>query len=223
MVLPLWSAHRRKSLIVKLFKNVQVFLSWLNIHDPDDGFILARINEESLEEFGSPIYYSAFLGLKDVLKTLSEAGRRTSTAKTFLGNTNGWYSNALQAASFKGHEEVIDILLEEGADPNARGGEFGFALQAAAFAGHDRVVRMLLENGADVYAQGGAFGSALSAASSQGHEKIVQILLEKLKKSDSHHDKCAALLQASSKGFDKVVELLLRMAPISILGEKKIQ
>ncbi|KDR65435.1 hypothetical protein GALMADRAFT_148708 [Galerina marginata CBS 339.88] len=62
----------------------------------------------------------------------------------------GWHGSALQAASEEGHEGVVKMLLEEGADVNALGGWHGSALQAASEEGHEGVVKMLLENGADV-------------------------------------------------------------------------
>ena len=40
------------------------------------------------------------------------------------------------------------MLLEQGADVNAQGGEDGDALQAASYGGHKEVVQMLLEQGA---------------------------------------------------------------------------
>ncbi|KAK5947991.1 hypothetical protein OHC33_010975 [Knufia fluminis] len=89
------------------------------------------------------------------------------------------YSNALQAASAGGHEKVVQILVEQGADVNTQGGHFGNALQAASARGHEKVVQMLLERGADVNAQAGYFGNALYAASEGGHEKAVQILVDK--------------------------------------------
>ena len=88
------------------------------------------------------------------------------------------YGNALQAASFGGHEKVVQMLLDQGADVNAQGGEYGNALQAASVKGHEKVVQMLLDQGADVNAQGGNYGNALQAASVGGHEKVVQMLLD---------------------------------------------
>jgi ankyrin repeat protein len=44
--------------------------------------------------------------------------------------------NALQAASFGGHEKVVELLLGKGADVNAHGG--GTALQAASVGGHEK-------------------------------------------------------------------------------------
>ena len=40
----------------------------------------------------------------------------------------GFYSNALQAALYEGHDKVVQMLLDKGADVNAAGGEYGNAL-----------------------------------------------------------------------------------------------
>ncbi|SLM37284.1 ankyrin repeat domain containing protein [Lasallia pustulata] len=50
------------------------------------------------------------------------------------------YGNALQAASERGHDQVVRMLLDKGANVNAQGGEYGNALQAASSRGHDQVV-----------------------------------------------------------------------------------
>jgi hypothetical protein len=46
-----------------------------------------------------------------------------------LVNTQGGnYSNVLQAASIRGHEMVVKLLLENGAHINAQSGQYGNAL-----------------------------------------------------------------------------------------------
>ena len=90
----------------------------------------------------------------------------------------GPYGNALQAASFQGHEEVVKLLLNKGAKVNAQCGHFGNALQAASFQGHERVVKLLLNQGAEVNAQGGYYGNALQAAQFKAHRNVIQILVK---------------------------------------------
>ncbi|CAL8575827.1 hypothetical protein XPA_001728 [Xanthoria parietina] len=82
------------------------------------------------------------------------------------------------AASERGHDQVVQMLLDNGADVNAQGGSYTNALQAASAGGHDQVVQMLLDNGADVNAQGGSYTNALQAASAGGHDQVVQMLLD---------------------------------------------
>jgi ankyrin repeat protein len=45
----------------------------------------------------------------------------------------------------KGHEKVVQMLLDRGADINTQGGHYGNALRAASMRGHEKVVQMLLE------------------------------------------------------------------------------
>ncbi|KAJ6631778.1 hypothetical protein B0H10DRAFT_1719533, partial [Mycena sp. CBHHK59/15] len=52
-------------------------------------------------------------------------------------------------ASYSGHVEIVRLLLEKGADPNALGGSYGSAIQAASDTGHLEIVKLLIETGAD--------------------------------------------------------------------------
>jgi hypothetical protein len=46
------------------------------------------------------------------------------------------YNDALQAASLRGHEKEVEMLIERGADVNAQRGSHGNLLQAASFGGN---------------------------------------------------------------------------------------
>ena len=72
----------------------------------------------------------------------------------------GFYVNALQAASYAGRGNIIQLLIKEEADVNAQGGFYGTALQAASDRGHEDIVRLLVEKDADINAQGGKYGDA---------------------------------------------------------------
>ncbi|KAL9093228.1 MAG: hypothetical protein Q9159_000405 [Coniocarpon cinnabarinum] len=91
---------------------------------------------------------------------------------------SGDFGSALQTASVRGHESVVQTLLDRGADVNAQGGEYGTALQAASYGSHEKIVQLLLDRGADVNTQGGEYGTALQAALNVGCEKVVQLLLD---------------------------------------------
>jgi ankyrin repeat protein len=58
----------------------------------------------------------------------------------------------LQAAAAKDSIDVVKLLLDAGADINAKGGYYGNALQAAVFKGSVDLVRLLLDAGADLNA-----------------------------------------------------------------------
>lgn len=59
------------------------------------------------------------------------------------------YGNALQEAAYRADKEIVQMLLEKGADVNAQGGKYGNALQAASQGGHKNVVKTLLDKGTD--------------------------------------------------------------------------
>ena len=124
-----------------------------------------------------------------------------------------WGSNKytfLLIAAEEGHDQLIRLLLDQGADVNAQGGEFGNALQAASYRGHGQVVQMLLDKGANVNAQGGYYGNALQVASKGGHNQVVQMLLDKgadVNAQGGYHGN--ALYAASEGGHDQVVQMLL--------------
>jgi ankyrin repeat protein len=117
---------------------------------------------------------------------------------------------ALYWASELGHDKILQMLVDRGADINAQGGYYGSALQAASAQGHDKIVQMLLDRGADVNAQDGEYDNALQVASYGGHEKVVQMLLDRgadVNAQDEHYG--SALQAASAEGHERVVQMLV--------------
>jgi ankyrin repeat protein len=95
----------------------------------------------------------------------------------------GRYGNALQAASVRGYDKIVKLLLDEGADINAQGGEYGSAVRAAWLGGHDTTVKLLESEGAIVEIDGWRTArsqqdhhSALHATLGRGHHKIARLL-----------------------------------------------
>lgn len=63
------------------------------------------------------------------------------------------YSNVLRAASARGHELIVELLLDKGAEVNAQGGNYGNALLAASDRDHEQIVELLLDEGAELGAR----------------------------------------------------------------------
>jgi ankyrin repeat protein len=80
----------------------------------------------------------------------------------------------------KGHEAVVELLLEKGADMESRDMNYGQTpLWCAAKEGHEAVVKLLLEKGADVESKDRVGRTPLSGAARGGHKAVVKLLLEK--------------------------------------------
>jgi ankyrin repeat protein len=88
-------------------------------------------------------------------------------------------AHPLYYAALFGLANVVDLLLEKGADANApQGGQYGNALQAAAGSGNEQTVKLLIAHGAHIDALHPRYGSALQAASEGGHEQVVKHLID---------------------------------------------
>ncbi|KAH8826470.1 hypothetical protein DL96DRAFT_1681524 [Flagelloscypha sp. PMI_526] len=112
--------------------------------------------------FGTPLQAAAWTGALDVMNFLVEKGAyvnrgagpfgtplQTAAFKDVNQKAGEW-GTALQAAACEGDLEVVEFLIEKGADIKIEGGLFGTALQAAEKQGHGVVARFLIERSEDV-------------------------------------------------------------------------
>ncbi|KAL4736282.1 ankyrin repeat-containing domain protein [Aspergillus similis] len=205
-------------LVLRLFTDGErPFLTWVRLHDMDEPWGSGIAYGREVKRIPLPVYYSALLGLEAVLDDIIASWRVGSQRKDIINTKGGHYGNALQAASYRGHEGTVQRLLDQGAEVNAQGaevnaqgGEYGNALQAASSGGHEKVVQILLDQVADVNAQGGLYGNALQAASYKGHEGVVQILLDQGAEVNAQGGEYGnALVAASAGGHKGVVQILL--------------
>lgn len=83
-------------------------------------------------------------------------------------------------AAYKGYTEIVQLLLEAGADVSAVDpGMQATALHAAAYAGNTAAAKLLIQNGIDIDKQGPYNGyTALHDAIWQGNQETAQVLIE---------------------------------------------
>ncbi len=115
-------------------------------------------------------------GCKSICEVLIKRGMQVDMP-------GGVYGSPLAAAAYCGRTEIVEFLVEKGANVNMplQSGDYGSALTAAAYRGRTGIVKFLVEKGADVNMalRTGRYGSALTAATAglEGTE-IAKFLVE---------------------------------------------
>ena len=119
----------------------------------------------------SPLHLAAHHGHADVVSLLLH-----NNAPVDLRSTNQMANTALHAALAGRRAEVVPILLDAGADVNARQHGGWTALHAAAANGDRALVELLLSRGADAMAANDAGVTAAAIARERGHGAIADLL-----------------------------------------------
>ena len=116
---------------------------------------------------------------------------------------------ALMCASENGHTAIVQILLEAGADKDAKNIYGCTALMYASENGHITVVQLLLRAGADKDVKN-TYGCTALIASASSEAAVVRLLLDAGARKDVQDiEGRTALIMASQDGCTAVVKILL--------------
>ena len=150
------------------------------------------------------VHLAAYFGLTEattaLLKNSHDPDSKDSNNRTPLS----W-------AAERGHEAVVKLLLEKGAELETNDKGYGrTALSWAAENGHEAVVELLLEKSAKLETKSHDGRTALSWAAEKGHEAVVKLLLEKGAELEIKNSYGQTLLSwAAENRHEVIVKLLL--------------
>jgi ankyrin repeat protein len=123
---------------------------------------------------GRPLYIAAKKGNLEMVRALLKLGAKASLA---------WEENKafspLHAAAQEDHFEVAKLLIENGADLNARFANGAMPLHLALHANHPEVAVLLIESGANLEAPLHTAGYPIILAAQFRNKKILDLLIEK--------------------------------------------
>lgn len=165
-----------RSLVPELFLSEEKMRNWIALYDLDS--VVGNTEEWGEQSLGSPLYYAVLTGLKSLVEALikfqedkdgqvgptndnrlkrpdSDDGSATlqyMSKDAYVNATGRVLHTPLQAASCTGRMDIVELLINHGADPNIYGGRRrGSALSAAAHRGCLDTMELLLDRRADLY------------------------------------------------------------------------
>jgi ankyrin repeat protein len=117
--------------------------------------------------------------------------------------------NLLSTAAHDGQLELVNLLIDFGADVNSKG-RFETPIYSAVWSGNPEIVGLLIKNGANVNAKCEHGRTPLHLAAAKGYADIVQQLLDANADVDSTDDSSyTALDEAAQMQHPEVTRLLI--------------
>ena len=165
----------------------------------------------------SPLHLACSLNLPKTVSRLISNGADVTVGRWFSNGADvatttqvdSW--TALIEASYHTCEliEIVNLLLDNGAEVDMRTDKGYSALFYAAGRGYVQTVQLLLNRGADINIETHSGETPLSKASEHGHTEILQLLLHRGASIDYPHG-AIALKSATVHCYYEVVKILLK-------------
>lgn len=133
----------------------------------------AALTTEYNKEGWTPLHYACFFGQPEIAANLIGLG-----ADVHARSKNSMRNMPIHAAAGGRSRESVRLLMEHGADVNARQEGGWTALHAAAQNGDVEMVRLLIAGGADVAARANNQQNAMDLALTKAHQGVVDLLDE---------------------------------------------
>ncbi|OJD19086.1 hypothetical protein AJ78_00959 [Emergomyces pasteurianus Ep9510] len=166
-----------------------------------DGYDINKLNEDG----ACALYYPCESGHLPMVSLLIERGANVNVAC-------GFYGSPLQAASARGHEAIVRMLLDNGAcnDIRSKTGPYHTALDASIQQQNRKIAHLLIDHEIDINARCGRHGTALQVAVAEADHGLVNLLLGKGADVNANVGMFGTPLKIASARADKeMVKLLL--------------
>ena len=146
---------------------------WVWIFDPEHFGSRSYQSERPEKARATPLHYAAFFNMHDIATFLIVEHSQDVNARGFMRE-----DTPLHISSRRGHVEITRVLLEHGADREARDEHDYNPLEQAAEMGHVELVQVLLEYGADANARDKSGYTPLHFASEFVKPAVIRVLLK---------------------------------------------
>jgi hypothetical protein len=196
------------------------FSTWIWIYNEDwqdwEGRFMSTVHPE--KPGAVPLYHAAMFGLRDLAEHLITEHPEHVNAR------GGRHETPMHAAVEAGHANIISLLIEHGADMEARSTSIngGTPLNRATWGGRLEVGQYLLDRGADINVRDELLRTPLMNAAFIGHVEFARMLLERGAVIDAQNKwGRTALYSAADRGYPQAVRLLLEHgADVNVCDEK---
>ncbi|KAK6440993.1 hypothetical protein LTR95_002776 [Oleoguttula sp. CCFEE 5521] len=145
--------------------NKLCFLSWVQILNGDHAF-----KWNLYPGWATPLYHACSFGLYHAASTLVADGADIDAPGSRFGGT------ALHGATFRGHVEIMEMLLKAGADANKADHQQISPLHSAAVLDDASIIRMLLRYGASSEVKDSGGETPLDWAAHAGQSTLLRLL-----------------------------------------------
>ncbi len=173
------------------------------LDDRDIYWVDAKIIEE-FRNHKQEIHQAVKEGKFDTVKNMLEKAPDLVNAVDSDGLT------PLHLASEHGHQHIVELLLQKGADINAKSGFKRTPLHFAASSGRYEIVKLFIEKDAELNENDSFILTPIFQAAYNGHQNIVEMLLSNgINLSDTEKNSVTLLHAAAISGNPELVEMLL--------------
>ncbi|XP_072049082.1 ankyrin repeat and SAM domain-containing protein 3-like [Amphiura filiformis] len=169
-------------------------------------------NEATFDPIPLDLHTAASIGQYDSVSAMIASGQVDIDKR----NKGSW--TPLMYASYIGHDNIVNLLLDAGAKVDIKSEKGTTALMLTASCGNESVAYFLIQQGAEIEVQDNRGWNTLFYATFAGHQKMVQFLMEtgaNVNAKEPRH-KITPLMMAAAEGHEIIVNAFLQCEGIDV-------